>query len=120
MFESSCPNGDRNETKTRLPYLQERQINFGRMLSTMRVRVLFDQREAFFQRRGKICIDRDIAQRRLPGAMAHDRQRMAQARMVRAENNAERRNLDAPEHGSGDMSRIHVAGMRCDAADCTY
>ena len=52
--------------------------------------------------------------------LAHDRQRPTHPGVIWTEHNAARWNLDVREDGSCHMSRIHVARMWRDAADCAY
>src|SRR5271166_6383434 len=105
-FELSRSQCNGNETEFRLTQQQEWNLDFSRMLATMRCRVFLQCREAFLQSCSEFGIEGNVAQRRLPGAFAHHGERAAHPGMVRAEHDATLGHIDA-----GKDRACHMPGI---------
>ena len=108
--------GNGHEAKSRRQHLQKRKLHFQRVLEAMRLLVFRQQRHALLQFGGEFFVDGGVAQRGMPCAFAHDGQRLAHAGVIGAEDYHALRQIDPAIDRTGDMARIHVAGVRHDAA----
>src|SRR5258707_4034750 len=86
------------------------------MFGTVRLGIFAQQGKLPLEAVCKFCINGYCTERSFPRAFAHDGERHAAAGVVGAENQAAPWNLEARGDRSGDVARIHVAGMRDYAA----
>ena len=82
----------------------------------MRLSVFAEKRKALLQSGCQRGIDRHLAQRRLPRALAHDGQRMSHAGVVGAHQDAALRQIEPRIHRARHVSGVHVSGVRHHAA----
>src|SRR6266550_3899024 len=83
----------------------------------MRRAILAKRREALEQGSSEFRVGLDISQRRLPRGASHDRQWMSHAGVVGTENDYAIRDFQPRVHCRGDVARVDVSGMWCDAAE---
>jgi len=109
--------GDGNDIQFRLPRLQERKLNLDGVFAAVRGAVLFERREAAQQASAHLPVRRNLAQRRLPRGVGHDRKRTSLARVIGAENHAALGNFQPRIDSAGDAARVDVSRMGSDASD---
>src|ERR1041385_557433 len=80
---------NRQKAQFGLTHLKKWELHLGPMLSPMRRRILLQGREALFQGTGKLRVDGNFAERRLPASFAHHSQGSPHACMVRAQRSEE-------------------------------
>src|SRR5713101_8899727 len=71
-FELNCAESDGNEGEAGIKYLQERKLDFERMLALVSDGVFEEQRTSLRDSCGKIGVDRSIAERSAPSAFTKD------------------------------------------------
>ena len=108
--------GNRDKAKFPRQALQERQLHFERMLTAVRHGVLAQQREGALQLGSQGAINPHFAERRLPGALGEDSQRLALRVVPRAEDDVASWEFQPAVHGDGHVARILVTSVRHQAS----
>src|SRR5262249_37209011 len=78
--------------------------------------VLLERRGERAQPSAESPVDRDVSERRAPGVRRIERGRRAAPRVIRAQDDDGRRDLDPRGDGAGHRARLDVPGLRNDRA----
>ena len=104
--------GNGNECATRIEDLQERKLNFKRVLALVRHGIFAKQQTGTGNRRCKFRVHRHVAKWSAPGAFAENRGFLTVGKVANAQRDDAFGKHDARVDCSRNMAGVHVPGVR--------